>query len=66
MTNEQVEWLSNASYEDMLRRNRFAPIGDTMFLGVAGQFFAKQMSSKKNSLTMGEIIAVSKHVGWEG
>lgn len=64
MTQEQKEWIDNASYEALLHKWRFAPIGDMTFQGEDGDYYAKVMFEKKDALDHTEQVAVSKRVGW--
>ncbi len=56
--------IDSMTYESMLRRWRFAPIGDTMFQGEAGEYFGMVMRQKRDSLLDGEHVAASKRIGW--
>lgn len=62
MTPAQKEWIDNASYEAMLTRWRFAPAGDSIFQGEAGEYYRKVMADKRPSDA--EHAAASKRVGW--
>jgi hypothetical protein len=64
MTKEQKDWIDNASYEQLLRKWRFAPLGDKMFQGVVGDYYAMVMS-KKRSEDEDAAIQSSKRIGWE-
>lgn len=44
---------------EMARRHRFAPIGDPMFQGEAGRYFAARFKRLG-----GFSVAISKAVGW--
>jgi hypothetical protein len=52
-------------YEQMLRLNRFGSLGDPLFIGQVGEYFVKSMREKKDKLTPGEQVAVSKRIGWD-
>lgn len=62
MTERDKLWIDNASYEDLLRKWRHAPLGDPMFEGETGDYFCKVMSAKKESC---DDVRASKLVGWE-
>ena len=65
MTNDKMrEWIEAASYEDLLRRWRFAPAGDPFFSGNAGNYFAEHLI-KKRDLTGDLGVSASKRVGWD-
>lgn len=61
MTFEQ--WIENATYEEMLRRWRFAPIGDPAFRGDTGKLFSKVLFEKRDKLSPDEQAQASKNVG---
>lgn len=65
LTDEHKTWIDAASYEDMLRRSRFSPVGDPMFQGEAGKYFAEVMAEKRLALSDAERVAASKRVGWD-
>lgn len=67
MTNEErllTRWIDNASYYDLLKRWRFAPMGDNMFVGDVGNYYASIMAEKKRELSEEEQTQVSKSIGW--
>ncbi len=60
--NERVkDWIDNSSYEELLSRWRFAPIGDPMFQGDIGDYYSKVMFEKKEHV---DHVQASKNVGW--
>jgi hypothetical protein len=60
--NEQTkQWIDSASYETLLSKWRFAPIGDRMFEGETGAYYAKVMREKGEST---DHVQASKNVGW--
>ncbi len=65
MTPDQKEWIDNANYEALLRRNRFAPLGDPIFQGDTGAYFLEVMSHKKALLSNENQVATSKRIGWQ-
>lgn len=56
------QWIDQASYTDMLRKVRYAPLGDSLFTGETGKYFMTVMESKKPSPE--EHTAISKLIGW--
>lgn len=64
MTPAQKQWIDEASYEDMLRRWRMSPIGDEIFQGAAGDYFAEVMAEKRKKAGDAEHTAASKRIGW--
>ena len=62
---KQKEWIDNASYEELLRKWRFAEIGDPFFTGEIGQYYAKKMDTKRNEVGNEEHVRISKKIGWQ-
>lgn len=61
--NEQIKrWIDNATYEQLLAKWRFAPIGDSMFQGETGDYYAKVMAEKRKTA---DHVQASKTVGWD-
>jgi hypothetical protein len=61
--NEQIKhWIDSASYETLLRKWRFAPVGDPMFQGETGDYYTKVMREKRESADQAQA---SKNVGWQ-
>jgi len=58
---EMKQWIDGASYESLLQRWRFAPIGDPFLAGEMGVYYAKAMAEKKKTA---DHVAVSKRIGW--
>ena len=61
MTPEEKEWVDNASYETLLEKWRFSPVGSPIFAGEKGKYFSKIMFEKKEK---SDHVAASKRVGW--
>lgn len=61
---EMKRWIDNASYEELLRKWRFAPLGDKYFSGNIGEYFTKKIIEKRNKLSSKEESEISKKVGW--
>jgi hypothetical protein len=60
--NERIKnWIDNASYRELLYHWRFAPIGDAIFQGEAGDYYAKVMQEKRQTV---DHVQVSKDIGW--
>jgi len=64
MTNEQQQWIENATYEELLKRWRFAKDSDTIFQEDAGSYYQDQMNKKKAMLAAAEQVVISKRIGW--
>ena len=65
LTVEVIKTIEKMSYEQMLKKHRFAPSGDPMFEGDSGWLFSKNMEIKKMELSHDERVRISKKVGWE-
>ncbi len=59
----QMAWIKSASLEDLLRRWRFAPSGDSILHGRVGNYYAKVMFAKRDADPVAWTQA-SKSVGW--
>lgn len=64
MTESQKKWIDNASYEQLLSRWRFAPIGDPMFRGDAGDYYKSVMKAKREE-DPNIHTTTSKKIGWD-
>jgi hypothetical protein len=72
---EMVAWISQATYEELLRKWRFEPAGSHWFRGEVGKYFEKMMQVRKVSeevaqeLMTGETpdvhVQASKKIGWD-
>jgi hypothetical protein len=62
MTNEQKNWIDNASYKELFRRQRFAPIGDPLFQGECGDYLLKRIMEIRPDRA--ECVRISKEIGW--
>ena len=63
MTKEQKNWIDNASYEQLLKKWRFAPTGDPYFQNECGKYFGKIMNEKSKTV---DTVQASKNIGWQG
>lgn len=59
---KDIDYINSLTYEEMLRKFRFAPLGDPLFYGDSGEYFLKVMSEKKQIINH---AAISKKVGWK-
>lgn len=64
MTSEQRKWIDNASYVNLLRRWREAPVGDLMFLNDTGRYYEKVLKEKRAEVGNAEHVRVSKAIGF--
>jgi len=65
MTDEQKEWIDNASYLELLRKWRFVPSSDGYFTPELTLYYEKVMSQRKAEIGPGAAVAASKVIGWE-
>ena len=62
MNERTKRWIDAASYEELLNKWRFARIGDPMFQGETGEYYATVMREKGKTE---DHVQVSKNIGWE-
>ena len=62
MTDAEKRWIDSASYESLLSRWRFAPIGDPLFQGDTGKYYADVMHKLRES---SDHVSASKRIGWD-
>lgn len=55
--------IGSMSYKEMLRRWRFAPIGDPLFQGESGEYFRQKMVEKRAAEQ--NPATVPKRIRWE-
>ena len=66
MTPEQKKWIDDATYEMMLERVRYAPIGDPLFVrgtDACEHFYTRYAQLRKEVGDAGHTAA-SKRIGW--
>jgi hypothetical protein len=61
---EMKDWIDSASYEQLLRKWRFAPAGDPFFCGEIGGYYTEKLHDKKQEVGQSEHVAASKSIGW--
>jgi hypothetical protein len=59
------QWIDNSTYEEMLARFRFSPMGDPIMMGESGNYFTLVFMRKHNELTEDERVQISHRVGWD-
>ena len=64
MTPEQKAVIDNSPYQTLLRKWRFAEIGDPMFQGDTGEYYETVMFQKRAADPAGAVQA-SNNVGWK-
>jgi len=65
MTAEQKKWIDTATYYQLLERWRMAPIGDQMFQGACGEYYAEVMQRRREEVGNDRHVAASKAIGWK-
>ena len=67
LTPENKKEIDSKSYEALLSKVRYAPIGDLWFQGETGDYWCKRMTELR-STPGGDAMhtAASKSIGWEG
>ena len=62
LTPERKAHIDRHSYEDLLRKWRFAVSGDPWFQGETGDYWSERMSELRDRT---DHVAASKRIGWE-
>jgi len=63
LTPERKAIIDNYSYEQLLRRWRFAPTGDPWFQGETGDYWGNRMTFLRDQNNEAHVAA-SKRIGW--
>lgn len=63
LTPENKAHIDSLSYEQLLSRWRFAPLGDPWFQGETGDYWSKRMKELREAGT--DHVQVSKNIGWK-
>lgn len=65
LTEENKAHIDNLSYIELLRKWRFAPVGDPWFQGETGKYWGKRMTTLR-SVPGGDMMhtKASKAIGW--
>jgi len=58
------EWIDQASYGELLRRWRMAPVGSPWFAGEPGGYYWAALKAKRLAVGEQEHVRVSKAIGW--
>jgi len=64
LTEENKKAIDSLSYEQLLSRWRFAPMGDRWFQDETGDYWSSVMNKKKEEIGQTEAVHVSKNIGW--
>jgi len=63
LTPERKRHIDNLSYEQLLTKWRFAPMGDSWFQGETGDYWSKRMKELREKGT--NHVGASKRIGWD-
>lgn len=63
LTAERKAKIDAMSYEELLSKWRFAPIGDPMFQGETGEYFGQRMKELRDAGA--DHVGASKRLGWD-
>lgn len=61
---QRREWIDGASYEELLRKWRFATTGDPFFRDEIGVYYSQTMARKREA-DPSTAVAASKNIGWD-
>jgi len=64
LTRENKEHIDGLSYEQLLSKWRFAPVGDQWFQGETGDYWGNRMKELRNSDGNDRHVQASKNIGW--
>ena len=56
--------IDSMDYESLLSRWRSAPVGDPIFQGETGKYYAEVMKKRREETPHDQQVAVSKRIGW--
>ena len=66
LTSDLKEQIDNKTYEQLLRRWRNSPIGDEIFQGESGDYWADRMRKLRSEPNGNERhVAASKSISWD-
>jgi hypothetical protein len=65
-TDQMMRWIDQASYDELLRKLRFARLGDPYFQGAVGDHYTAVMQRRRDEIGPAAHTCASKAVGWEG
>ena len=66
MNNDQMkQWIDSASYQQLLQKVRYAPLGSPWFQGEIGAYFGNAIGKARASISPADAVAASKAIGWD-
>ena len=63
-TQEMLDWINNATYEELFRKWRFHPVGSPFFQDDVGKYYAKVFAERRKEVGDAEHTRISKKIGW--
>ena len=63
LTEERKAHIDGLSYEQLLSKWRFAPMGESWFQGETGKYWGDRLAEKRDA-DPGGAVAASKLIGW--
>ena len=64
LTEGNKKHIDSLSYEQLLSKWRFAPMGDPWFQGETGEYWSSTMNKARKEIGQVEAVNVSKDIGW--
>lgn len=64
MTEIERRWIDNATYEQLLAKVRFEPIGSPWMVGDTGKYFMDTLNNVRENTPDEERVRASKAIGW--
>lgn len=66
MSDEMKAQIDKMSYEELLSKWRYAPVGDPMFQGKTGDYYAMRMKELRDQPGgNNRHVRASKSIGWD-
>ena len=63
---QMKKWIDQSSYEGLLSKWRFAPVGDPFFTTPeVAAYYQQRMAEKREAVGDGGHVAASKSIGWK-
>lgn len=56
--------IDSMNYKQLLTKWRFAKVGDSFFKDDIGKYYSEIMLKKRDELSTGEAVRISKEIGW--
>jgi hypothetical protein len=63
LTEKRKQFIDEMSYQGLLSRWRFAPVGDAWFQGETGDYWGKRMRELREAGA--DHVDASKTIGWD-